>query len=190
MNRLTFSSLFALIALLGTFSVQAQVELEQISVIKAKLMERNGALMVDVREVDELAVVAYDVENIINVPLSELEERMDEIPKDRDIIMVCRSGNRSGEVAKKLLENGYKTVVNMEGGILAWQEKEFAVIKNGKTTQKKACCAKANSKNGNLDGTCKGGDKEKACCAAKKATGDKACCAKDMGSQKSDGGNQ
>lgn len=170
------------------FSVNAQAQekakLEEISPVRAKLMVRNdGALMVDVREKDEVAALAYDVENIINVPLSELSERMSEIPKDKQLIMVCRSGNRSRKASNILLENGYTNLVNMEGGILDWQAKDLGVISNGKATAKKACCANPNSKKCKPDGTCKKGAKAGKACCKKGAKEGKACCKKKAGKE-------
>jgi len=155
-----------------------QAELEEISPIRAKLMVRNGSLLVDVREKDEVEALAYDVENIINIPLSELENRMSEIPKDKHLILACRSGKRSKRAANILIENGYTNVANLDGGILAWQEKNLEVVTNG-VTAKKACCANPNSKDCNPDGTCKKTLKKakKACCASAKKEG-KACCSK------------
>ena len=141
-------------------------QLEEISVFKAKLMARNGALMVDVREKDEVAELAYDVDGIINIPLSEFKARINELPKDKKLIMACRSGNRSLKAANILLENGYTNVVNMKGGMMMWQSKNLGVIQNGKPAVKKACCAHPNSKNCNPDGTCKKGAMKK-CCSGK-----------------------
>lgn len=50
---------------------------------------KNGALLVDVREKDEIEQLAFDVPDILNIPLSEFEERYTEIPKDKDVVMVC-----------------------------------------------------------------------------------------------------
>ncbi|TAK42636.1 MAG: rhodanese-like domain-containing protein, partial [Saprospiraceae bacterium] len=157
MKYLKLLPLFAFAFLFGTISAQAQesASLEQVGPIKATLMVRNGALMVDVREKDEVAELAYDVENIINIPLSELESRLSEIPKDKQLVMACRSGNRSRQAANILIKNGYTNLVNLEGGMLAWQEKNLAVIQGGKSTKKAACCADPKSKNCNPDGTCK-----------------------------------
>ncbi len=152
-----------------------QAELKEVSPIRAKLMVRNGSLMVDVREKDEVAQMAYDVENIINIPLSELESRLDEIPKDKRLVMACRSGNRSRKASKILMSHGYTNLVNMDGGMLEWSAKKLGVITNGKSV-KKSCCAHPNSKDCNPDGTCKKG--AKASCSKK---GGKACCSKKGG---------
>ena len=131
MKYLKIMSLFAFAILLFPFDGQGQQsELEGISPIRAKLMVQNGALMVDVRKKDEVAKLAYDVENIINIPLNELEANLDKIPKDKQLVMVCRSGNRSRKAANILMENGYTNLVNMDGGMLAWQEKNLEVIAN------------------------------------------------------------
>lgn len=81
----------------------------------------------DVREVAEVAEVAYDVPNIINIPLSEFEERFAEVPKDKEVVMVCRSGGRSLKATYFLANHGYTNVVNMQHGILRWAEKGFPI---------------------------------------------------------------
>jgi len=105
---------------------------------------KNGALLVDVREKDEVTELAYDVPNIINIPLSEFEERFNEIPKDKEVVMVCRSGGRSLRAAGFLVNHGYTNVVNMEHGMIRWATKGFptkgdtsSVLGN---TQNTGCC--------------------------------------------------
>lgn len=184
MKYLKLLPLFAFAFLFSALSGQAQesAQLEQVGPVKATLMVRNGALMVDVREKDEVAELAYDVENIVNIPLSELNSRWSEIPKDKEVVLACRSGNRSRKAADILLEHGYTNLVNLDGGILAWQEKNLPVVANGKSTKKAACCANPNSKNCNPDGTCKtpakGAKADKKCCSDGAAKDGKACCAK------------
>ncbi|MEO8299522.1 MAG: rhodanese-like domain-containing protein [Burkholderiales bacterium] len=55
----------------------------------------EGALLVDVREHTEVAQLAFDVPGIVVMPLSEFEQRFAELPRDRDLVMVCQSGPRS-----------------------------------------------------------------------------------------------
>ncbi|MCI4442812.1 MAG: rhodanese-like domain-containing protein [Lentimicrobium sp.] len=86
---------------------------------------KEGALLVDVREKDEVAQLAYDVPNIINIPLSVFEEHFTEIPKDKPVVMVCESGGRSLRAAGFLVNHGYENVVNMEHGIIRWVQKGF-----------------------------------------------------------------
>ena len=123
-----------------------------ISVDEALALSKKGALIIDVREPDELAEMAYDVKNIKNIPLGELDSRLAEVPKDQQVIVVCKRGGRSSKAFNLLKEKGYKNISNMEGGMEAWNEKSFPTIEGGK---KKACCSNPNSKDCNPDGTCK-----------------------------------
>lgn len=112
----------------------------------------NGALFVDVREKEEVNELAFDVPNIIHIPLSEFEERFTEIPKDRDVVMVCRVGARSLRAAEFLIHNGYDPlkVVNMQLGIIGWVEKGFPTIGDTLSVQSKldgACCGSTTNEN-------------------------------------------
>ena len=78
----------------------------------------SGALLVDVRERDEL-VQARPVGAFL-LPMSELPGRIDELPRGRDLMFICLSGVRSGRVAAYLAPQGY-SVANVAGGMLAWQ---------------------------------------------------------------------
>ena len=61
------------------------------------------------------------------IPLGTLPNRMNEIPKDKTVILTCRSGNRSGQAFRFLREQGFDNVHNMEGGILAWEKQGLPV---------------------------------------------------------------
>lgn len=56
---------------------------------------KEGALLVDVRTKFEVEKTSFGVPNYINIPLDELENRLSEIPKNKEIVMVCRVGDRS-----------------------------------------------------------------------------------------------
>jgi len=88
---------------------------------------KKGALLVDVREKDEVEQLAFDVPNIIDIPLSEFEMRYNELPVDKDLVIVCRGGGRSLRAAGFLINNGYDPgkVVNMQHGIIRWAQKSF-----------------------------------------------------------------
>jgi adenylyltransferase/sulfurtransferase len=81
--------------------------------------KRAELVLVDVREPNEWD--AGHVEGAIHIPLSQVPQRMNEIPKDRDVVMICRSGGRSGRAQEYLLQNGYSRVQNMTGGMQRWQ---------------------------------------------------------------------
>ena len=89
---------------------------------------KNGVLLVDVREVDEVAQLAYDVPNIINIPLTVFEENFTKIPKDKDVVLVCKSGARRLRAAGFLVNHGYDKVVNMKHGMIRWVQKGFPTI--------------------------------------------------------------
>ncbi|SIG24406.1 Rhodanese-related sulfurtransferase [Mycobacteroides abscessus subsp. abscessus] len=74
--------------------------------------------IVDVREVDE--VKEGRIPDSVNIPLGLLEFRMHELDKNKEYVLVCRSGGRSGRACQLLESHGFK-VVNMEGGMLAWE---------------------------------------------------------------------
>lgn len=71
--------------------------------------------------------LAYDVPNIVNIPLSEFEEKYTELPLDKDLVLVCLDGGRSLRAAGFLINNGYDSakVVNMQHGIIRWAQKGF-----------------------------------------------------------------
>lgn len=73
--------------------------------------------LVDVREPREVA--AGSLPGAVNIPLGELASRLAEIDRDRRVVLLCRSGNRSGQAAELLTAVGYSDVVNLAGGMLA-----------------------------------------------------------------------
>ncbi|MEO8654795.1 MAG: rhodanese-like domain-containing protein [Ramlibacter sp.] len=87
----------------------------------------EGALLVDVRELSEVAQVAFDLPGVVLLPLSELEQRFAELPRDRDLVLVCREGDRSLKATYFLMYQGYERVANMEGGLYKWARKGFPI---------------------------------------------------------------
>jgi thioredoxin 1 len=75
------------------------------------------AFVLDVREHDEYAAAHIDGAQLI--PLGTLANRLDEVPRDQPVIVVCRSGNRSGSATDLLIEHGVDAW-NMAGGMTAW----------------------------------------------------------------------
>jgi len=93
----------------------------------ARRLIDEGALMVDVRELDEVAQVAFDVPGVLLMPMSELEQRFAELPRDRDLVLVCREGDRSLKAAYFLMYQRYPRVASMEGGLFKWASKGFPI---------------------------------------------------------------
>jgi len=79
----------------------------------------TGPLIVDVREPDEFAAVR--VEAAALVPMSGFTDRAAELPRDRQLLVLCASGVRSAAATGYLLRSGWTDVANIDGGINAWQ---------------------------------------------------------------------
>jgi rhodanese-related sulfurtransferase len=76
-------------------------------------------LIVDVRELDEFHDVR--VEGAALIPMSSFAERHSDLPKDRPLLVMCAGGTRSAAATGFLLRSGWTDVVNVDGGITAWQ---------------------------------------------------------------------
>lgn len=95
--------------------------IKQINPSSALENVKNGSIFIDVREVEEVTEINYDIDNYINIPLGLLEFKLTEVPKDKELIIACRSGGRSQMACNILLKNGYSKLSNLEGGIIGWQ---------------------------------------------------------------------
>ncbi len=117
---------------------------------------KNGALLVDVREEDEVRELAYDVPNIVNIPLSDFENRYNELPKDREMVMVCRGGGRSLRATGFLVNHGWdrEKVVNMQHGILRWVEKGFPTKGAATLSENRSSSACCNTSTPNSQSSC------------------------------------
>jgi len=81
--------------------------------------------LLDVREDWEIGVAS--VPGVVHIPMGQVPDRINELDVDKEIVVLCRSGRRSLEVAKFLQQKGFKTV-NLAGGILAWSRDLDATI--------------------------------------------------------------
>ena len=90
------------------------------------LSSNKDYFILDVRSKEEFD--SGHIEGAYLIPVSELENRLAELSKDKPIIVYCRSGNRSTSAVNILLEKGFKEIFNMTGGITEWQSKGFPVI--------------------------------------------------------------
>lgn len=78
----------------------------------------EGTFLLDVREDDEWA--AGHIPGSTHVPMSALLGRLAEVPKDRDVCVVCKVGARSAQVTAYLRQQGWPAVENLDGGVVAW----------------------------------------------------------------------
>jgi rhodanese-related sulfurtransferase len=93
--------------------------------LQQRLMDKPTPFLLDVREPWEYR--AGHVPGAQLIPLGELEERIKEVPRDRPILAICHSGQRSLAAAGYLLQLGYADVSNVEGGTAAWIERSYPV---------------------------------------------------------------
>lgn len=96
-----------------------------ISVSDAYNLYQNGAFVLDVRTQEEWN--EYHVPNTTLIPLDQLPSRLDEVPSDRQIIVVCRSGNRSQQGRDILLKAGFEQVTSMAGGLTEWRNSGYPI---------------------------------------------------------------
>ncbi len=83
------------------------------------MKDKTGKSFVDVRESGEYK--SGHVAGMKNIPLSQFSRRLNEIPRDDEVYVMCRSGHRSMQAAKILKGAGYQNIVNVSGGISAWR---------------------------------------------------------------------
>lgn len=99
-----------------------------ITAAEAHQAAKSGALLVDVREPDEWR--AGHVAKSRHIPLSHLGDHLNELPSDRPIITVCRTGRRSGIAAKTLNGKNFQAA-NLTGGLHAWAAAGLPVVAEG-----------------------------------------------------------
>lgn len=91
-------------------------EYKQVPVTKVRELVENNAYIIDVRERDEYE--AGHLINAVNIPLSEIRQRIDEIPKDRPVYLHCRSSQRSYYAIRALQHMGFDNLYNISGSYL------------------------------------------------------------------------
>lgn len=95
--------------------------------LEKKLEANENIVVLDVREFAEYAF--NHIPQAISIPIGELEERMDELNKEDEIFVVCRTGNRSDLAAQKLVEKGFTNVINVVPGMSQWTVKTTGLAK-------------------------------------------------------------
>lgn len=96
-------------------SATATITAEQ---LKERLNAGQSIHMIDVREHEEVAHGMID--GAIHIPLGQIPQRLDEIPRDEEVVFICRSGYRSDQACQYLGALGLKGATNLVGGMLAW----------------------------------------------------------------------
>lgn len=110
-------------------NTQANPNHEGVLDISADELHKNlrNVKVIDVRRQDEWTGEFGHISGADLMTLNTLPEHIDEISTEKPIVFVCRSGGRSGQATAFALQNGLENVYNMQGGMIAWTQKNFEV---------------------------------------------------------------
>jgi len=97
----------------------------EITVAQAAEKRDQGAFILDVRQPEEWQ--QFHIPGATLIPLGELPQRLKEVPKDREVVVVCRTGHRSAEGRDILRNAGYPQVTSMDGGVTQWQSQGLPI---------------------------------------------------------------
>ncbi len=87
--------------------------------------KKDQVALIDVRQPDEFTSDLGHIPGAKLIVLDTLPEHIQEIPKDKTVVFVCRSGGRSARATSFALENGFEHVYNLKGGMILWNELHF-----------------------------------------------------------------
>lgn len=99
---------------------------KEVTVAQAAELRNAGAFVLDVREPSEWQEVHVPDSTLI--PLGTLSDRLSEVPKDREVVVICRSGNRSAQARDVLLAAGFENVTSVAGGVIQWKAKGYPTV--------------------------------------------------------------
>jgi rhodanese-related sulfurtransferase len=99
--------------------------------LRNKLEEESDVLVLDVRNAAEVHSERADIPNLINHPLSQIE--LFKVPEGKTVYVICQTGMRSNKAYQCLLDKGCTNVVSVEGGLNAWKQNQYPVVKTANT---------------------------------------------------------
>ena len=94
--------------------------------LSKRLGEADDVLLVDIRTPAEMAQGI--IPNALQLPMHLIPLRMSELPKDKDVVLYCRSGARSYQACAYMMQQGYGRVLNLRGGIIAWARHGYDIV--------------------------------------------------------------
>lgn len=97
--------------------------------LQEKMAAGEKVYLVDIRTPAEVAQAA--IPDAVHLPMSLLPLRLHELPRDREVVLYCRSGARSYHACSYLAQQGFSNAVNLRGGLIAWARHGFAIEPGG-----------------------------------------------------------
>jgi phage shock protein E len=110
-------SFIALYLIFKLFGVLGRLGIKQVS--PKELDQKKGMMLLDVRTNKEYA--GGHIPGAVHVQLADIGDKIKKIKKDKEIVVFCQNGNRSIWAIKRLMGMGYKNLVNLKGGYVAWK---------------------------------------------------------------------
>ena len=86
--------------------------------LKNKIDNKDDFLLIDVREDSEIEI--SKIKESIHIPMAEIPNNIDKINSKKLVVVMCKSGGRSANVCEHLIQNGFKDIYNLNGGIIKW----------------------------------------------------------------------
>jgi rhodanese-related sulfurtransferase len=128
-----FTSLILPLLFLSIGCTQSQKSANTITPeqLKQKIDNHENMILIDVRTQPEYTGELGHIKGTVLLPVQDITSWISNYDndKDKEIIMICRSGNRSGRATQYFLDNGFKDVYNMEGGMIGWNKAGYPVEK-------------------------------------------------------------
>jgi rhodanese-related sulfurtransferase len=93
--------------------------------LHGRIASGEDVLLVDIRTPAEIAQGA--IPDAMQLPMHLIPIRISELPKDRDVVLYCRSGARSYQACAYMMQQGYDRVLNLRGGIIAWARHGYPI---------------------------------------------------------------
>jgi rhodanese-related sulfurtransferase len=122
MKRRVFGLLLASLVSAGALAAEpALVQMSQEALLERQQKGDDATYVLDVRSPEEYA--SGHVPGAVNIPYDQVASRMAEVPRDRDVVLYCKSGRRAGIAAEALAGQGYTRLQHLEGDIVAWVAK-------------------------------------------------------------------
>ena len=122
MNRRIAGFLFATLVSAGALAAEpVLVQVSQEALLERQQKGDEATYVLDVRSPEEYA--SGHVPGAVNIPYDQIASRIAEVPKDKDVVLYCKSGRRAGIAAEVLAGQGYTRLQHLEGDIVAWVDK-------------------------------------------------------------------